>query len=149
MRLHPFWTDTALFVTLLSSLTVLTACSGGGGGGGGVVEGGSTAKAWHTPVLLETDNAGDANRPRIVMDASGNALAVWCQSDGTRYNIWANRYTAGSGWGTAGLIETDNAGNAVLNAVLADIAVDANGNPLAVWQQWDGVRYNIWANRFE
>jgi len=46
------------------------------------------------------------------MDSTGNAIAVWGQSDGTRNNVWANRYVAGSGWGTAVLLENDNAGDA-------------------------------------
>lgn len=109
-----------------------------------MVEGGSTAKTWHTAVLLETDSTGDAYSPQVVMDATGNALAVWFQYDGARYNVWANRYTAGVGWGTAGLIETDDAGS----AYGPQIAMNANGDAVAVWYQSDGTRFDIWANRF-
>ena len=101
-------------------------------------------RSWGTAVLIETDNADGANEPRIAFDSSGNALAVWQQSDGIRDNIWANRYTAGVGWGTAQLIEADNVGN----ATSAQIAVDASGNAIAVWQQYDGVRVNTRANRY-
>ena len=135
-------------------------------------------------------------RTEIAIDASGNALAVWDQSDGTRNNIWSNRYTAGGGWGTAELIETDNAavpqprdrrrrqrqcagdlassptaratgiwsnrytvgtgwGTAALietdnagDAADPQIAIDGNGNALAVWDQSDGTRRNIWSNRY-
>jgi len=86
----------------------------------------------------------DAYYPKIAIDANGNAVAVWSQYDGTRLNIWANRYVAGTGWGTAALIETDNAGAAVLPRV----AMDANGNAIAVWVQFDGTRNNVWANRY-
>lgn len=105
----------------------------------------SRGKTWGTAQLIETDNAGEAEHPRIAIDTAGNALAVWDQSDGTRYNIWANRYTAGSGWGTAQLIETNNAGE----AYAPQIAIDTAGNALAVWQQSDGTRDNIWANRYQ
>ena len=81
----------------------------------------------------------------VTASNSGNALAVWGQSDGTRRNIWSNRYMAGTGWGTAVLLETDNAGDA--NA--PQIALGANGNALAVWYQSDGTRTNIWSNRFQ
>ena len=97
-----------------------------------------------TPTLIETDDAGNASAPQIAIDSLGNALAVWQQSDGTRNNIWANRYTNGLGWGTATLIETNNAGA----AVRSQIAIDSLGNALAVWEQWDGTRNNIWANRY-
>jgi hypothetical protein len=99
---------------------------------------------WGIATLIETDNAGNATTPQIALDANGNALAVWEQSDGTRYNTWANRYVVGTGWGTAALIETNNAGE----ASFAQIAFDASGNALAVWQQYDGTRSNIWANRY-
>src|SRR4030067_1083902 len=118
----------------------LASCGGGGGGGGG----GATPKSWGTAALIETDNAGDAYNPQIAIDAGGNAIAVWHQHDGTRYNIWANRYTAGSGWGAAALIEIDDAGD----AGSPQIAFDAGGNAIAVWAQCDGTRDNNLATRF-
>src|SRR3972149_5294629 len=99
---------------------------------------------WGTPILLELDNAGHAYYPQVAADASGNAVAVWWQFDGVRVNIWANRFVPGVGWGTAALLETDNAGN----AAYPQVAVDPSGNAVAVWMQSDGFRYNIWANRF-
>ena len=99
---------------------------------------------WGTAQLIETDNAWSANKPQVAVDASGNAVAVWEQSDSKRWNIWANRYVSGIGWGTAQLIETDNAGG----TSTPQVAVDGNGNAMAVWYQWDGTRNNIWANRF-
>jgi len=48
-------------------------------------------------------------------------------------------------WGTAELIETDNAGN----ARDPQIAYDLSGNAIAVWHQADGTRVSIYANRFE
>ncbi len=100
---------------------------------------------WGTASLIETNDGSPMNGlPSVAMDAQGNGLAVWTQSDGTRYNIWANRYVAGSGWGTPTLIETDNAGD----ARTPQVAMDPSGNAVAVWEQSDGVRYNIWANSY-
>jgi hypothetical protein len=99
---------------------------------------------WGTAELIETNNAGDAQSPQVAVDTAGNAITVWQQSDGTRFNIWSNRYTAGGGWGQAELIETDNAGD----AQSPQIAVDAAGNVIAVWQQPDDTRFNIWSNRY-
>mgnify|MGYP001602478425 FL=1 len=100
--------------------------------------------AWGTAALIETDNTGNAYPPQIAVDASGNAIAVWQQYDGTRYNIWANRYTAGTGWGTAALIETDNTGT----AIEPQVAIDASGNAIAVWLHLNGTLYSMWANRY-
>ncbi len=101
------------------------------------------SSGWGTAELLETDTE-DANLPQIAMDPGGHAIAVWWQDDGTQYNIWANRYVAGSSWGTAELIETDDAGP----AWEPQVAMDTEGNAIAVWKHFDGTRYNIWANRY-
>lgn len=103
----------------------------------------SPAGGWGSGELIETDNAGGASEPQIEVDAAGNAIAVWYQYDGTRNNIWANRYTPTEGWGTTELIETDNG-----NIGNPQVAVDDMGNAIAVWPQHDGVRYNIRANRY-
>ncbi|MEE9342420.1 MAG: hypothetical protein V3V12_02160 [Gammaproteobacteria bacterium] len=103
------------------------------------------AASWKTSQLLETNNAGDARSPTISIGPSGIALAVWYQYDGTRDNIWANRYTPADGWGTAELIETSD----VRYAFNTQIAIDASGNALAIWQQGDTVeKMNIWTNRY-
>src|SRR5713226_5301863 len=134
---------TALLVaSLLLSFT--SAC--GGGGGGNDSPAATPSKAWGTAQLIETDNAGDAFYPQIAVDAGGNATAVWTQFDGTRNNIWANRFSAGSGaWATAQLIETNDVGP----ASDSEIVFDAGGNAIAVWEQFDGTRYNIWANLYQ
>ncbi|MBL0226644.1 MAG: hypothetical protein IPQ16_14045 [Geobacteraceae bacterium] len=97
---------------------------------------------WGAAVILETDKSGDALLPQIAVDAQGNAIAIWSQSDGTRENIWSNRYSTGIGWGTAALLETNNAGS----AGDAQVAIDPQGNALAVWGQSDGTRNNIYGN---
>jgi hypothetical protein len=104
------------------------------------------ATGWGTATLIETDDAGDALDPQVAVDGSGNAVAVWRQDNGTgtRTNIWASRFVPATGWGTATLVETDNAGD----ALVPQVAVDGSGNAVAVWYQSDGTRSNIWANRF-
>ena len=70
---------------------------------------------------------------------------MWAQNDGARLNIYANRFTASAGsWGTAVLIQTESTSE----GFEAQIAVNANGNALAVWSQFDGTRYSIVANSF-
>jgi hypothetical protein len=104
----------------------------------------SPGAGWGTPELIETGSAGDAGSAQVAFDASGNALAVWRQSDGMRNNIWANRYSPSTGWGAAEVIETDNAGS----GGNPQVAFDASGNALVVWQQSDGARTNVWSNRY-
>ena len=47
---------------------------------------------WGAAELIETDNAGNTESPQIAIDSSGTAIAVWTQSDGTRTNVYANRF---------------------------------------------------------
>ena len=103
------------------------------------------AKAWQNAALIETGNAGEAQLPQIAVNAPGDAIAVWQQSDGVSIDIYANRYTAAAGWGTAQRIETNNTGV----AQNAQVALDSSGNAIAVWQQRnDAGRDDIWANRY-
>src|SRR3989344_5772720 len=101
-------------------------------------------RSWQIAQLIETDD-GNAVNPQIAIDGNNNAIAVWSQSDGTRNNIWSNRYTASTNtWGTAELLETDNAGD----AYVPQIAIDGNNNAIVVWYQSDGVRTNLYSNRY-
>jgi hypothetical protein len=47
---------------------------------------------WGTPEQIETDDAGTATSPRIAVDASGSALAVWSQYDGALFDVQANAF---------------------------------------------------------
>ena len=41
---------------------------------------------------LETDDAGNAEKSQVSVDANGNIMAVWSQNDGTQSNIYSNRF---------------------------------------------------------
>ncbi len=89
--------------------------------------------AWEHEVQIEPANGATvASKPQIAVNASGNALAVWVESDLNGQYVMANRYTAGSGWATAGMISAN-----VYETRAAQVAIDANGNGLAVWEQYD------------
>ncbi|MEK7702634.1 MAG: hypothetical protein AAB317_01550 [Nitrospirota bacterium] len=109
----------------------------------------ATTTSWGTPEIIRANNLGTAASPQVAVDASGNAIAVWQQfgDGGLRgANIWANRFVAGTGWGTAQLVETN-----AETATSPQVAVDAAGNAIAVWQQigdFNVQRNDIWANRF-
>jgi hypothetical protein len=95
--------------------------------------------SWGTATLLE-NNSGVASLPQVGMDNNGNAVAVWIQNDGTFNSMRASRYVAGQGWGTSQVIES-NPGD----ADFARVAVNGSGNAMALWRQFEGVKYDIWA----
>lgn len=101
--------------------------------------------SWGGPELIETDDVGDALQAQVVMDGLGHAVAAWSQTDAFRFNLWANVHTPGLGWGGALKIEGEDFGNAGEPALAADGA----GRVVVVWSQFDGTRYDIGANRHD
>ena len=98
---------------------------------------------WGTAELLEEVELSPAFDPRVAMDASGNGLVVWEQRDGRRFNVMANRYVAEAGW--TGAVEIETAEGSAFDP---QIAMDRDGNAVAVWEQYDGERFNVWSNNF-
>ncbi|MDP1833112.1 MAG: putative Ig domain-containing protein [Geothrix sp.] len=102
---------------------------------------------WGTETLIETNNAGDAANVSIGMDSGGNAIVVWQQADANLFReIYSNRYVVGTGWGTVALVEPGNYRTG--QAHLPQIAVNANGKALVVWQRYNssGLIPSIWGN---
>jgi hypothetical protein len=104
----------------------------------------ASTSSWGSAAAIESDNAGDVLVPRVAFDVNGNCIAVWPQSDGARFNLYAARMTPAGTWGAPILIETQNTGD----VGSADLAIDPSGNAIAVWTQSDGTRYNVHANRY-
>ena len=101
---------------------------------------------WGTEERIESSDDGHSNYPQIAIDGEGNVIAVWRQDDNINDGLlYANRYTANTGsWGTEALI-----GNGNGSVFQPQIAIDGEGNAIAVWHQFDGTHGNIHANRFE
>jgi hypothetical protein len=100
--------------------------------------------SWGSAELIESGD-NDAYGPMADFDGSGNATAVWYQSDGSHFSVYANRYdTLSDSWGSAGLIE-DSAND----AFATQVTVEPGGRALAVWYQTDSPYVNIYANLYE
>jgi hypothetical protein len=101
-------------------------------------------EGWGDAQRIEADNAGSARNPRVVVDASGNALAVWSQEGGAVHHIWSNHFTPSDGWQIAEKIEHSE-GN---NAFGPELLMDERGNALAVWKQTEASEMHIASNRY-
>ncbi|WP_369600164.1 hypothetical protein AAIA72_09930 [Hahella sp. SMD15-11] len=97
---------------------------------------------WSAPELIETNDTGTAQFPQVAINASGNAIAVWQQSDGVYFHIWASLYSPGSGWSTPERIESYNESH----GKNPQIAMNDSGFAVAVWEQHDGSLDSIAAN---
>jgi len=99
--------------------------------------------SWGPAKSIDDDMAGGlaGTRTALGMDRNGNAIAVWGRGGSV---LWANRYTAGVGWGTAELIK-DDISTRVRNQRLA---VGPNGEAFVVWIQTEDTRDDILGVRF-
>ncbi|MEW6745425.1 MAG: Ig-like domain-containing protein [Planctomycetota bacterium] len=103
------------------------------------------AGSWEKARDLTVNRLGDARSPRVAVNARGDAMAVWYEFDGFRYDVYALAGPAESAlFGTDQPLTTRLAGS----ASNPHVAVDARGNALAVWYQWDGRSSHIWASRY-
>ncbi|MRR54907.1 MAG: hypothetical protein EG822_10420 [Deltaproteobacteria bacterium] len=113
----------------------------------------AAGSGWGAPQLIGT--GGNARSPRVATDGLGNAFAVWQQYDPSDVNpgdakVYANRFTAGSGWGSQRQLKNASGG-----ADAPELAVDSLGHATVIWSQSVGyitpgeIKYGIFADRFQ
>jgi len=87
---------------------------------------------WGTDYAIGSDYPGNAVEPKLVMDNSGNATAVWMNFDGLTYSAVGSKYSAAMVWSGPELIELNRAEGS------KDILVGAgkNGEAIVAWAQY-------------
>ena len=104
------------------------------------------AGAWSEVQSLDTPDPQSASEPQLAVNTAGRAVAIWLQDDGMRSNLWVSRYDATANiWIAPERLETMN----VSGATHPRVALDAQGNALAVWAQREQTYCNIWVSRFQ
>lgn len=106
----------------------------------------AASAAWGNAVVLDNSNEA-VFQARIAVDrASGNAIAVWTQSDGVAASLHASRFnTLTYTWSAAEPLEAA-AGAVDINEDNSNVAV--NGSHAAVtWLQNDGAALSIYLSR--
>jgi hypothetical protein len=98
----------------------------------------SADEGWEEPILI--GNALEHLGSDIVVDAFGNAFAVWMTTSTSAHcpsgkcGIWTNHYRVGEGWQTAQRIHD---GWTFDDNKDLSVAIDSEGNVIAVWKQVD------------
>jgi hypothetical protein len=87
--------------------------------------------AWGASSAVSINNVSRSTSPQIAFDATGQAVAVWVQWDGTQDLVLSRRHTAASGWGTVQQVAA-GASNRVSEPSLA---VNAGGTAVVAWRQ--------------
>ncbi len=99
---------------------------------------------WGTWTRLDNGGSSVAQRAAVALSTNGSSLAVWRESNpgDNNYSMKAARFTTAGGWGAPVSIET------LFTNVDADnnpaVAIDAQGNGIAMWLQNRTVHYNIY-----
>jgi hypothetical protein len=75
----------------------------------------------------------EADSPRVALDPAGNAMAVWDRSNGTDDILQASYRPAGGAWQPA-----DDLSAPGQNASFQRVALDGQGNAVAIWRRSDG-----------
>ncbi len=97
---------------------------------------------WQRPVIIDA-GPRNAYMARVVFDHIGDAIAIFKQSDGNIYRIYANHFIRSKGWQKP--VEID------LGTGDADghqITFDADGNAAVVFEQKFMGIYRIFANQY-
>jgi hypothetical protein len=103
----------------------------------------SSADPVPTTDPLDLSTAGqNAFNPQMAVDAGGNAVMVWVQSDGANDRVTTRRRSA---WGALSGIQTLSA--AGRNAYAPALAVDPTGNSVIAWLRFDGTNTRVQAVR--
>lgn len=104
---------------------------------------------WIHPADL-TDNispdGGSADNPQVAMDDIGNAIVVWDQSTGPDRQIFMSEYREGTWRHPVDL--SDNISLDASSATLPQVAMDASGNAVVIWQQSDGANVQIFKSEY-
>lgn len=139
------------FLAANAALLLLASLAKGCGGGSPISPtppAPAVARRWLGPQLIgngEISSDFEAGTfAQLEMDTSGNALAVWPESSGSR-RVRATRFVPGRGWSSPEII--DAGGGQRPYEVSA--AMVPSGQALVVWPQSDRTRIRIWANRFD
>ena len=88
--------------------------------------------SWSTPVNLSAAGA-NAQDPQIIVDAAGNAIAVWYRGDGSNDVVQtSSSRDGGVTWSTS-----EDLSPAGVIAQNPQVSVDSTGNAIAVWKGWN------------
>jgi uncharacterized protein YheU (UPF0270 family) len=105
--------------------------------------------AWIHPATLSgyiNPNGEDVYDPQVAMDNSGNAVIVWQQSDGSTQQIYKSEYRDGA-WTHPEDLD-DNISQNGQDAYPSQVAMDDSGNAVIVWEQSDGINWQIFKSEY-
>lgn len=100
---------------------------------------------WSSPVLIDAGAGYDVYNRRLALNDQGQAICVFRQEDGTANRIYVNHFSNVAGWSGARVLDAGLG----LNADYPNAAINANGEALCVWRQYDGSKNRMDSSRLQ
>jgi hypothetical protein len=102
---------------------------------------------WSSTYALPADVQVFSSLAAAALDDNGHAVLAYGLPirDSAMYEVWANRFTAGHGFGPLERIQAPESPGAI---AAPSVGSDARGNAVVVWAETDGLRIRIWSNRY-
>ena len=101
--------------------------------------------SWTTPLSLADHlsvGGTNAHGPQVALNASGDAVVVWYQSDGSTDQIYkAERHSGG--WSVP-ISLADHLSVGGSDARTARVALNDDGETVVVWRQQDGSNWQVY-----
>ncbi|HAK97165.1 MAG TPA: hypothetical protein DCM87_19800 [Planctomycetes bacterium] len=101
------------------------------------------ASGWGDPEVVQLDTTRAGGFPSLAMNAKGFAVALWSESTGDGVALQARCYHEENGW-------EDGVSTVAAGAVIGSpsLAMDENGDCVAVWEQYDEPWHTAYASRY-
>lgn len=96
--------------------------------------------SWSTPVDLSHLGVSVVN-VGVAVDVSGNAVAIWDETDGTNFAVYSAGASYNGTWSAPANVSTP--GN---YAYRPSVAIDSSGNAVAIWLEFDGTDSFVWGS---
>jgi hypothetical protein len=90
-----------------------------------------------SPMTLSNSGGDDIDSPLVSVSANGDAMAIWTKSGPMHHETWVRRFTPGTGWEAAVMLDVDTSG---VEWYQPRIAADASGNFIALWLRMESER---------
>jgi len=85
---------------------------------------------WGAPTALWPNDGSFVRAPRLAMNTSGQAMAVFVRDAGEGYDLWSRYFDPETGW-SAEVLVADEA--ASLSFIRHDVGIDESGKAIALW----------------
>ncbi len=97
--------------------------------------------SWNAGFII-SNSSSNVSQPFLATDLSGNVICVWNQFNGSNYIITSATLPFGGSWSTPMSVSAIGS-----DAYIPQIAIDGNGNAIALWNRFDGTNYTAQAAR--